>query len=100
MLLVRRFLFLIVRVLKRFLKVLFLYSETYKAPLRLIFGLLEMAGKANMLEEEKTEAACLKDRVSIPNQVFLRAYLKNRTPNRILTVSISYMIRAEIIVMH
>ncbi|VDL59307.1 unnamed protein product [Hymenolepis diminuta] len=60
-------------------------AQTYKAPLRLIFGLLEMAGKANMLEKEKTEAACLKDRVSIPNQVFLRAYLKNRTPNRILT---------------
>nr|CDS33356.2 hypothetical transcript [Hymenolepis microstoma] len=60
-------------------------AQTSKAPLRLILDLLEIAGKPNMLEDENTTIACLKDRISISNQVFLRTYLKYRSSNRILT---------------
>ncbi|KAM7538370.1 hypothetical protein Aperf_G00000072457 [Anoplocephala perfoliata] len=60
-------------------------AQTYKVPLRLIFNLLEMAERPNMLEEEKVEFGCLKDRLSISNQVFLRALLKSRAANRALT---------------
>ncbi|VDK21315.1 unnamed protein product [Taenia asiatica] len=60
-------------------------AKTYKAPVRLIFSLLEMASKPNMQEEENLDYNCLKDRLSISNQVFLRTFLKLRTTNRVIT---------------
>ncbi|KAL5111026.1 hypothetical protein TcWFU_010205 [Taenia crassiceps] len=60
-------------------------AKTYKAPLRLIFSLLEMAAKPNMREEENVDYDCLKDRLSISNQVFLRTFFKLRTTNRVIT---------------
>ncbi|KAL5971906.1 hypothetical protein TSMEX_000297 [Taenia solium] len=60
-------------------------AKTYKAPVRLIFSLLEMASKPDMQEEENLDYNCLKDRLSISNQVFLRTFLKLRTTNRVIT---------------
>ncbi|CDS41971.1 conserved hypothetical protein [Echinococcus multilocularis] len=60
-------------------------AKTYKAPIRLVFSLLEVAAKPNMQEEESPDYDCLKNRLSISNQVFLRAFLKLHTINRVIT---------------
>ena len=64
----------------------FSIAETHKASLRLIFSVLDLASKPQMLMEEKSDLSCLKDRLSTSNQVFLRALLKSRNTNRVITV--------------
>uniref|UniRef100_A0A0R3WYP9 Vitellogenin domain-containing protein n=1 Tax=Hydatigena taeniaeformis TaxID=6205 RepID=A0A0R3WYP9_HYDTA len=60
-------------------------AKTNKILMRPLFNLLEVAAKPDMQEQENSNYDCLKDRLSIPNQVFLRAFLKLRTTNRTIT---------------
>lgn len=45
-----------------------------------------MAAKPNIQEEGNLDFDCLKDRLSISNQVFLRTFFKLRATNRVITV--------------
>uniref|UniRef100_A0A5K3EUG7 Rod_C domain-containing protein n=1 Tax=Mesocestoides corti TaxID=53468 RepID=A0A5K3EUG7_MESCO len=60
-------------------------NQTRKVPMHLIFNLMETAAKPNLQEGEKADFACLKDRLSMSNQVFLRTLFKLFSRPRFMT---------------
>ncbi len=65
----------------------FMSLEQYKVPLRLIMPLMEMAAKPNLQRDEKPEFECLKERLSVANQAYLKTLFKLRNAPRFMVVS-------------
>ncbi len=65
----------------------FMSLEQYKVPLRLIMPLMVMAAKPNLQRDEKPEFECLKERLSVANQAYLKTLFKLRNAPRFMVVS-------------